>query len=408
MTAEIFRVGFLPLVDAALPILAQELGFAEEEGVELSFTRDVSWASLLDRLLYGHSDCAHMLAPLAIATTLGRGRMASPLTVPFVLGLNGNAITLSPDLADEIAPRGQLADPVEAGAKLKTLIAMRANNGQRTRFGVVHRYSSHNYKLRYWLSACGIRPDKDVDIITIAPPFAADALASHEVDGICVGEPWNSVAVNRGVGRIVLVNAQIWRRGVEKVLAMPAAHLEERREGVERMIRALHAAAIHFVQPENWQANAAILARPEYLDGSAKLIEHALSDRLPLASHSEPLHIPDFMFQYREAANFPWVSQAAWLYSQMARWDGVDFDPAALQSAQNVFRPDIYRAALTGLGAGLNAPLPAANSKLEGGIVTPVEVPTTQGSLKLSADSFFDQKIFDPAEVEAYIAAQRS
>ena len=104
MSIDQMNIGFLPLVDAALPILAQEHGFAEEQGLHLNFIRDVSWASVLDRLLYGHTDAAHLLAPLAIATTLGRGRPAKALAVPFVLSLNGNAITMSDTLAAKVAP----------------------------------------------------------------------------------------------------------------------------------------------------------------------------------------------------------------------------------------------------------------------------------------------------------------
>jgi len=393
------NVGFLPLVDAALPILAQEHGFAEEQGLCLNLIRDVSWASVLDRLLYGHTDAAHLLAPLAIATTLGRGRPAKALSVPFVLGLNGNALTMSHALADKVAPAGRLGDPVIVGEKLKAEIAERAAAGNRIRFGVVHRYSGHNYKLRYWLAQCGIAPDTDVDIVTIAPPFAADSLANAEVDAICVGEPWNSVAVERGVGRIVLVTAQIWRRGIEKVLAMPAEKLDDDRDKIERLVRALHFAGKHFVDPENWDTNAEILARKEYLDGSAQLINRAISDRIMLTAGSPPVDVPDFMFQYREAANFPWKSQAAWLYSQLLRWDHLAYDAKDQLRAEQVFRPNVYRAALH----GIDTPMPGANSKLEGSVTGSLPVGSTQGRLTLEANPFFDGRIFDPMEVVNYL-----
>ena len=282
MSAEL-TIGFLPLVDACLPILAREHGFAEDEGLSLRLVRDTSWATVLDRLLYGHSDAAHMVAPLAIATTLGRGRPAQPLAAPFVLGLNGNAVTVRPELAARIGTGGALGDPAAVGAALKAIAAERAAEGRPLRFGVVHRHSSHNYMLRYWLAACGLRPDCDVEFVTVAPPFCADALEAGEVDAICVGEPWNSVAVERGAGEIVLATAQIWRRGVEKVLALREPVLEARRGEVEALIRALVRTGRHFVDPENWGANAAILARPSYLDGSSAHILGAISDRLLLA-----------------------------------------------------------------------------------------------------------------------------
>ncbi|MDE2403121.1 MAG: ABC transporter substrate-binding protein [Sphingomonadales bacterium] len=387
-------IGFLPLVDACLPILAHAHGFAEEEGLDLRLVRDVSWATVLDRLLYGHSDAAHLIAPLAIATTLGRGRPAQPLSVPFVLGLNGNAITLRNDLADEAWPGEGLGDPRAVGAALAAVSARRV-----LRFGVVHRYSSHNYMLRYWLAACGVPRDR-FETVTVPPPFCADALESGEVDGICVGEPWNSVAVERGAGRIVLATAQIWRRGVEKVLAMREGVLEERRPAFEALIRALCKAGRHFIDPANWDANAALLARPEYLDGNPHLIHRAISDRLLLAQGQEPVHYPDFMFQYREAANFPWVSQAAWLYTQMVRWEGGGFDAGEAARAARVFRPDIYRSALRGTGE----PLPGASSKVEGSLAGLTQVGTQQGAMTLEENRFFDGRAFDPADPEGYLA----
>ncbi|MBW8784418.1 MAG: ABC transporter substrate-binding protein [Novosphingobium sp.] len=392
-------IGFLPLVDACLPILAHEHGFAAAEGVSLRFVKDMSWATVLDRLLYGHTDAAHLIAPLAIAVTLGRGRPAQPLAVPFVLGLNGNAVTMRPELAQAIGTPGCLADPVRAGAALARIAAERRDAGRPLRFGVVHRYSSHNYMLRYWLAGCGIRPDHDADFVTVPPPFCADALETGEVDGICVGEPWNSVAVERGVGEIVLATAQIWRRGVEKVLALREPVLTARREAVEALIRALVCAGRHFVDPANWDENAAILARSEYVGGSAELIRRAISDRLLLARGGEVVHFPDFMFQYREAANFPWVSQAEWLYTQMVRWEGPQLDSRDAARAARVFRPDVYRSALM----GTDEPLPGASSKVEGSLAGTTAVGTQQGRMTLESNRFFDGGVFDPADLEGYL-----
>jgi two-component system, oxyanion-binding sensor len=396
--SEELTIGFLPLVDACLPILAREHGFAEAEGLSLRLVKDISWATVLDRLLYGHSDAAHMVAPLAIATTLGRGRPAQPLAAPFVLGLNGNAITMRPALAERIGAGDVLGDPAKVGAALRALVGQRS--GPPLRFGVVHRHSSHNYMLRYWLAGCGIRPDVDVEIVTVAPPFCADALEAGEVDAICVGEPWSSVAVERGVGRIVLATAQIWRRGVEKVLALREPVLDDRRDAVEALIRALVKTGRHFVDPANWGANSEILARSEYLDGSSTHILRAISDRLLLAKGGALVEYPDFMFQYREAANFPWVSQAAWLYTQMVRWDDLAFDPADALRAARVFRPDVYRSALAGTGE----PLPGASSKVEGSLAGTTVVGAQQGRMTLESNRFFDGGVFDPDDLEGYLA----
>ncbi|MCW6531966.1 ABC transporter substrate-binding protein [Sphingomonas sp. MMSM20] len=401
MSAEAFRIGFVPLVDAALPILAHELGFAAREGVAIDLVRDVTWATVRDRLLYGHTDAAHLVAPLAIATTLGRDRPAVPLVVPFVLGLNGNAVTFSTALGAACRLGDALGDPIALGAALKTVATERVAAGRPLRFGVVHRYSSHNYMLRYWLAGVGIRPDDDVEIVVTSPTFAADALAAGEVDGICVGEPWNSIAVDRGVGRIGLATAQIWRRGVEKVLALKAETAAARPEAVAALLRALHAAAAHFVAPDTAAESAAILARPAYLDAPVDAILRAITDRIRVVPGGEPVHYPDFMFQYREAANFPWRSQAAWLYTQMQRWDRRPFDPAEAAAAAGTFRPDLYRAALAGSGA----PLPGASAKLEGALGAPIGAGSTQGRLVLGSDRFFDGRAFDPDDAQGYLAA---
>jgi NitT/TauT family transport system ATP-binding protein len=398
---EQLTIGFLPLVDACLPILAHEHGFAEEEGLALSFQRDVSWATVLDRLLYGHSDAAHMIAPLAIATTLGRGRPAQPLAAPFVLGLNGNAITLTPELAAKVTEPGRLADPIRLGKALAEEAKARKAMGRRLHLGVVHRYSSHSYMLRYWLAASGLRPDEDVEIVTVAPPFVADAMETGEIDGACVGEPWNSAAVARGVGVIVLATAQIWRRGVEKVLAFRAPVLEARRPAAEALIRALRKAGTNFIDEANFETNAAILARPEYLGADPALVLGAISDRLVLRQGADPVYYPDFMFQYREAANFPWVSQAEWLYTQLVRWDHIPYTPEDAAAAARVFRPDVYRSALAGTGDLL----PGASSKVEGSLARPTAVTAQQGAMVLANNSFFDGKSFDPDDVEGYIAS---
>jgi two-component system, oxyanion-binding sensor len=389
MSLDVLRIGFLPLVDAALPILARELGFAEAEGIDLHPMRDMSWATVSDRLLYGHSDAAHMVAPLAIATTLGLGRPPVALSVPFVLGLNGNAITLTPDLAAQVTQIGGSGDIRAIGERFA---AVARASERKLRLGVVHRYSSHNYMLRYWLMGSGLDPNVDVEIVTIAPPFAADALAEGEVDGICVGAPWNSVAVERGVGVVVATTSQIWLRGVEKVLAMKTERMEAEPELTHRLIRALYRAGEAFVDPARVDEIGRILAQPDYLDGSEAAIKRVVQDQVLFAKDMPPVYVPDFMFQHREAANFPWVSQAAWLYAQMCTANHVTADSADYETAQRVFRPDVYRAALGPLGVAL----PNASAKLEGGIDGPLGVGTTQGRLILGSDSFFDGQSFDP------------
>ncbi len=400
-----FRIGFLPLVDSVLPIIAHESGIADKHGLSISMIKDPSWATVRDRLIYGQTDAAHLLAPLAIATSLGldQTKMTTPLVAPFMLGLNGNAITVSLRVAALMSVDHQsFSDVKQTGIKLAALAKDFAAKGRKLRFAVVHRHSSHNYILRYWLAACGCDPETDVDIIVVSPPFIADALMSGEVDGSCVGEPWSSVAVDRGVGQIIATTAQIWSRGVEKLLAFRKDLLDERREDVEALLRALHEAGRYVSDPANVKDVAEVLARPEYIDQPAVLIARALTNRLALTRDEAEIPARDFLLLHNEAANFPWRSQAMWLYSQMVRWGHAPGTEAGFATAADVFRPDVYRSALE----GTNAVLPGASAKVEGAIRFPTGAGTVSGRLILGPDSFFDGRNFDPDRPMDYLAAQ--
>lgn len=396
----VFRVGFLPLVDAALPIIAAEYGLAEREGVRIELHKDRTWAAVRDRLAYGQTDAAHMIAPLAIAMNLGLDRPPVAVASPFVLGLNGNTVTLAKGVADSLGIGSLKGDTGDIGRRLAAFAKQRAASGSKLRLAVVHRYSSHNYMLRYWLAACGCDPDRDVEIDVVPPPFVAEAFAAGEIDGSCVGEPWNSVAVENGKAVIVATTSQIWSRGVEKLLAFPVTVLDQRRGEVEALLRALHAAGGVAVDPALRTEVAALLAREAYLGLPADLIERALSDTL-VARVGEPVQqIADFLVLHGEAANFPWRSQAMWLYSQMARWGHAPGNAEGFAAASNVFRPDIYRSAL----AGTSAVLPGASAKVEGAIETPLAAGSHSGRLLMGPDRFFDGRQFDPDHPLDYLA----
>lgn len=395
-----FRIGFLPLVDSALPIIAREMGFAAKEGVEIELVRDRTWAAARDRLAYGQTDAAHMVAPIAIAMALGLDRPPTPLGAPFMLSLNGNAIAVSNVLAEMLGV-GIEADARTVGERLATVAKAEAARGRKLRIAVVHRYSSHNYMLRYWLAACGCDPDQDVEITVIAPPFIADAFAAGEIDASIVGEPWNSLAVERGDGVIVCSTSRIWKRGVEKLLAFRAEQLEERRPEVEALLRALYAAGQVAIDPARTADVADLLSHPGHIGLPPALIARALSGRLTCRKGEEPVKLTDFLVLHGEAANFPWRSQAMWLYSQMARWGHATPTEEGFRAAAGVFRPDVYRSAFAGTGAVL----PGASLKVEGAISEPLGAGSHGGRLVMGHDRFFDGRLFDPDDAFGYLAA---
>ncbi|KUM26130.1 nitrate transporter [Mesorhizobium loti] len=396
--------GFMPLFDSAVLVAAGEMGFAAREGIELKLHRETSWANIRDRIAIGHFDVAHMLGPMPLACSLGLTPLASETIVPFSLGLGGNCVTVSNAVWEGMAAHGAAPDldPARAGAALGALIHHRTAGREPLRFAVVHPHSGHNYELRYWLAACGIDPDRDVEIVIVPPPFMADALAAGRIDGYCVGEPWNSAAVAAGTGRIVTVKALLWRNSPEKVIGVRKAWAEDNPDALAALLRALHHSARWCQDPVNRGELAALMARPAFLGQPEAIQMPALTGRLQLGGGAGQ-RVEDFFLPFDKAANFPWKSHALWFYTQMVRWGQLPHTPQNLTIARDCYRPDLYRSALKPLGVAL----PGANAKVEGALKVATPVGSAGASLVLGPDGFFDGQIFDPDRIDAYIAGQK-
>jgi two-component system, oxyanion-binding sensor len=346
---------FVPLVDCAVLVAAREKGFAAEFGVDLVLVKEPSWASLRDHLCLGQIDCAHALAPLPVALTLGAGHLQVDCVAPFILGRGGNAVTVSTRLFDEMyakSPAESLEEPGAAGRALAAVVRERA---EPLTLAMVFPFSNHNFDLRYWLAAAGVHPDRDVRLVAIPPPLMVDSLQAGLVDGFCVGEPWNSLAAAQGVGRIVATQSQLFPRAVEKVLAVRAsfAHTEK----LTRLLQALDAAAKWVDDTANHAAVAARLARPEYLDVPEDGIAAALDGRLRLGLGAAKRDV-DFMYFHRYAANAPRGVDGLWVYAQMVRWGQIAPSATAQRAAAEVFRPDLYCRALPAATLAAAAPPP--------------------------------------------------
>ncbi|HDZ72008.1 MAG TPA: nitrate ABC transporter substrate-binding protein [Aurantimonas coralicida] len=345
------RAGYLPLLDSAVLLVAADKGFAEVRGVRLILNRETSWATIRDRMGIGQLDAAHMLAPMPIAASLGLGPLAVPMVAPFVLALGGNAVTVSNAVAERMATINPVMDgPAAAGQALRrTVEAARRDGRPPLRFAVVHRHSSHNYDLRYWLAASGIGPDRDIDITVVPPPLMPDALATGQIDGFCVGEPWSTIAVRRGAGHIVTSKAEIWRRGPEKVLGLSAHFAETRGEVLERLILALHDAAAWCEDSANRETLAALLAAKEHLNVPESALLPALEGRLETAPGKRRA-IEGFVTFHGADANRPNQDHGQWLFRQMVRWGDATDSETARDRAAAVFSPASYDTALGPLG----------------------------------------------------------
>ncbi|MFA5952657.1 MAG: CmpA/NrtA family ABC transporter substrate-binding protein [Hyphomicrobium sp.] len=379
------HAGFIPLLDCAPFVIARELGFDVAHGLSLKLHREVSWANIRDKLDLGVFDCAHMLAPMPIAATLGLGRATEPIIVPMALSLNGNAITVSLGLHEEM----RLADAAATAAggtraahALAAVVRARQREGREPlTLGMVYPFSAHNYDLRYWLAGGGVDPDNDVNLIVVPPPLIVQSLASGRVDGFCVGEPWNSLAVHEGLGAIIATKSELWARSPEKVVGVREGWAKRNPVLLERLIRALVTAATWLVDPDNRRKAAGILARPEYVGVASEILMRPLSGDMRLGLERDA-HLDEMVLFQRGDATFPWRSHAIWFLTQMIRWGHVREPFNIAEIAERVYRPDLYRKAVASLG-----------------IVTPEADFKREGS-----QAFFGSEEFDPAAPLAYLA----
>jgi ABC-type nitrate/sulfonate/bicarbonate transport system substrate-binding protein len=341
------HIGFIPLIDAAALIVAVDKGFAAAEGLDVTLVREVSWSNVRDKLNIGLFDAAHLLAPVAIASSLGLGHIKVPIVAPFNLGLNGNAITVSPVLHAAIMGEidGDPLDPMATALALARVVAARRRSGaEPLTFGMTFPFSTHNYQLRFWMAAGGVDPDEDVRLVVLPPPYMVDSLANGQVDAFCVGAPWNSIAVDRGVGRILHFVSDILVRAAEKVLAVRQSWSEKNPHVLAALIRAAFRAT-EFIE-HNRAETARILAQPERVGVDADIIRRTLDGRLKIAADGTMRESSRYLLVGREGAARPDPVQAAWLYAQMVRWGQASISPEALEIAKAVFRPDLHDAVL--------------------------------------------------------------
>jgi ABC-type nitrate/sulfonate/bicarbonate transport system substrate-binding protein len=362
------NIGYMRLSDSAPIVVAQELGLYRKYGLNVSLRREVSWANIRDKMIAGSFDACQMLAPMAIATTLGAAGIRAPIISGLVLSLNGNGITLSTSLwndmnrkiqpvisaeistGDELKGNSEAAsiavvaphDPVMTAQALKAVI--RKNPGHPLTLATVHNFSTHTMLLRKWLELGGIDPDREARIIVLPPEQMVDSLGQGVIDGFCVGEPWNSIAVEYGTGVLATTGVQIWSGAPEKVLAVmeswhnsnPGSHL--------RLRLALMDACRWMADMDNREQAIKLLSEPKYLDLPEEHLRPSLTGKLfhqRAQTQSEQI---DFHVFNHQNAGFPWRSDAEALIEQFTPLIGKQIDRDKTRSlVQRCYRTDLYR-----------------------------------------------------------------
>ncbi len=405
--------GFIKLTDMAPIAIAYENGYFEDEGLYVTIEAQANWKVLLDGVVDGRLDGAHMLAGQPIAATIGYGTQANIIT-PFSMDLNGNGITVSNQVWEKMKvnmPKqadGRVQLPVKADY-LKPVVEEIRASGKPFNMGMVFPVSTHNYELRYWLAAGGLHPgfyaphkgdtsgqlDADVFLSVTPPPQMPATLEAGTIQGYCVGEPWNQQAVFKGIGVPIITDYEIWKNNPEKVFGITEEFAEKYPNTTVRIVRALIRAAKWLDENDNANRPAAvkILSQSNYVGADYEVIANSMTGTFEYEK-GDVRSVPDFNVFFRYNATYPYYSDAIWYLTQMRRWGQISEDkPDAWykETAAKVYRPDIYKT--------------AALSLIAEDLASPSEFPdfVKETGFKPPQTEFIDNITYDGSQPNAYL-----
>ncbi|MEO1830807.1 nitrate ABC transporter substrate-binding protein [Pseudomonas abyssi] len=410
---EDLKFGFIKLTDMAPLAIAYEKGFFEDEGLYVTLEAQANWKVLLDRVIDGQLDGAHMLAGQPLGATIGFGTQADIITA-FSMDLNGNGITVSNDVWQEMKKHipldadGKPQHPISAAA-LKPVIEQYRADGKPFNMGMVFPVSTHNYELRYWLAAGGIHPgyyaphkgdtsgqiDAQALLSVTPPPQMPATLEAGTIYGYCVGEPWNQQAVFKGIGVPVITDYEIWKNNPEKVFGVSQAWADENPNTHIAVVKALIRAAAWLDADNNANRGEAveILSQPAYVGADAEVIANSMTGTFEYEK-GDVREVPDFNVFFRYNATYPYYSDAIWYLTQMRRWGQIGQaqpDSWYMDVAKKVYRPDIYAQ--------------AAQELIDEGTLPAEAFPdfASETGFKPATSEFIDGVTYDGSQPNAYL-----
>lgn len=409
---EELKFGFIKLTDMAPLAVAYEKRFFEEEGLYVTLEAQANWKVLLDRVIDGQLDGAHMLAGQPLGATIGFGTQAHIVTA-FSMDLNGNAITVSNDIWAQMKPHvphegGKPVHPIKADA-LKPVVDSFKQAGKPFKMGMVFPVSTHNYELRYWLAAGGIHPgyyaphkgdtsgtlSADALLSVTPPPQMPSTMEAGTILGYCVGEPWNQQAVFKGIGVPVVTDYEIWKNNPEKVFGVSKEWADKYPNTHIRVVKAMIRAAMWLDENNNANRGEAVkmLAKSQYVGADPEVIANSMTGTFEYEK-GDKRAVPDFNVFFRHHATYPFYSDAIWYLTQMRRWGQIAEmkpDDWYQNIAKKVYRPDIYaQAALALIAEG------KADAK---------DFPefATESGYKAPQKHFIDDIVYDGTAPNAYL-----
>ncbi len=411
---EELKFGFIKLTDMAPLAIAYEKGYFEDEGLYVTLEAQANWKVLLDGVISGSLDGAHMLAGQPLAATIGYGTKADIIT-PISMDLNGNAITVSNDIWAQMKQNvptdssGKTIHPINASS-LKPVVDDFKESGKPFKMGMVFPVSTHNYELRYWLAAGGLHPgyyapetgdtsgtiDADVLLSVTPPPQMPATMEAGTIYGYCVGEPWNQQAVFKGIGVPVISDNGIWKDNPEKVFGMREDFYSKNPNTTIRIVKAMLRAAKWLDENDNANRMEAvkILSKPNYVGADEKVIANSMTGFFEYEK-GDKRDEPDFNIFFRKNATYPYYSDATWYLTQMRRWGQISeskSDSWYAEIAKKVYRPDIYEI--------------AAKELIAEGYMKASDFPnfSTETGYKPPQTEFIDNIAFDGTQPNEYLA----
>jgi len=409
---EELKFGFIKLTDMAPLAIAYEKGYFEDEGLYVTLEAQANWKVLLDRVIDGQLDGAHMLAGQPLGATIGYGTKADIITA-FSMDLNGNAITVSNDIWKQMKPhvphkKGKPIHPIKADA-LKPVVENYKSEGKPFKMGMVFPVSTHNYELRYWLAAGDIHPgyyapkkgdisgmiDADVLLSVTPPPQMPSTMEAGTIYGYCVGEPWNQQAVFKGIGVPVVTDYEIWKNNPEKVFGVSKTWAEKNPNTHIAVVKAMIRAAKWLDADNNKNRPEAvrILSQSNYVGADYDVIANSMTGTFEYEK-GDKREVPDFNVFFRYNATFPYYSDAIWYLTQMRRWGQIadaKTDSWYMDIAKKVYRPDIYEK--------------AAKELIAEGKIKATEFPdfSTEDGFKAPQKHFIDNIVYNGKKPNAYL-----
>jgi len=409
---EELKFGFIKLTDMAPLAIAYEKGFFEDEGLYVTLEAQANWKVLLDRVIDGQLDGAHMLAGQPLGATIGFGTKADIITA-FSMDLNGNAITVSNDIWKQMKPNiphkdGKPVHPIKADA-LKPVVEKYKDEGKPFNMGMVFPVSTHNYELRYWLAAGGIHPgfyapekgdvsgtiDADALLSVTPPPQMPSTMEAGTIYGYCVGEPWNQQAVFKGIGVPVVTDYEIWKNNPEKVFGVSKTWADKNPNTHIAVVKAMIRAAkwLDAESNKNRPEAVKILSQSNYVGADYDVIANSMTGTFEYEK-GDIRDVPDFNVFFRYNATYPYYSDATWYLTQMRRWGQIS-EPKAdswyMDIAKKVYRPDIYEK--------------AAKELIAEGKIKASEFPdfATEDGYRAPQTHFIDEIVYDGKKPNAYL-----